>query len=108
MDEAGDFHKASSFDDGYIIEIFDREVLSFLAGKEFLGPERGKRFLSRQPKGFSVLSRVGVRTKTWAEQVACLSAAERQGQFELSIHYSWISVLKAFCVRSKSPFAPSS
>jgi hypothetical protein len=69
VDEAGAFHKVSSFDDGHITEIFSREVLRFLVGKELLSPEWAERLLSWRHTGFSVHSRVRAKTKTEAERV---------------------------------------
>jgi hypothetical protein len=43
--EAGVFHKLGSFDDGRIAEVFSREVLRFLIGKELLSPEWAERLL---------------------------------------------------------------
>ncbi|MCJ7488006.1 MAG: transposase [Candidatus Aminicenantes bacterium] len=69
MDEAGVFHKLSSFDDGRISEVFSREVLRFLVGKELLSPEWAERLLTWRHTGFSVHSRVRAKTKPEAERV---------------------------------------
>jgi hypothetical protein len=39
VDEAGVFHKIPRIDDSRQVEIFAREVLSFLVGWELLSPE---------------------------------------------------------------------
>ena len=69
MDEAGAFHKVRSFDDGHISEVFSREVLRMLVGKELLSPEWAERILSWRHTGFNVHSRVRAKTKTEAERV---------------------------------------
>jgi hypothetical protein len=68
-DAAGVFHKVSSFDDGRITEVFSREVLRFLVGKELLSPEWAERLLTWRHTGFSVHSRVRAKTKPEAERV---------------------------------------
>jgi hypothetical protein len=72
VDEAGAFHKLSSFDDARLAEVFAREVLGFLLRQELLSPEWAERLLTWRHTGFSVHSRV--RAKTKAE-------AEREGQY---------------------------
>jgi hypothetical protein len=69
MDEAGIFHRVSSFDDARLVEVFAREVLGFLVRRELLSPEWAERLLSWRHTGFSVHSRVRAKTKTEAEQV---------------------------------------
>jgi len=69
VDRAGTFRKVSSFDDGHISEVFSREVLRFLVGRELLSPEWAERLLSWRHTGFSVHSRVRAKTKTEAERV---------------------------------------
>jgi hypothetical protein len=69
VDERGAFHKVSSFDDGHISEVFSREVLRFLIGRELLSPEWAERLLSWRHTGFSVHSRVRAKTKAEAERV---------------------------------------
>ena len=69
MDEAGVFHRVSSFDDGRLVEVFAREVLGFLVGRELLSPEWAARILSWRHTGFSVHSRVRAKTKPEAERV---------------------------------------
>ena len=69
MDEAGVFQKMSSFDDDRLAEVFAREVLGFLVGRELLSPEWAERLLSWRHTGFSVHSRVRAKTKPEAEQV---------------------------------------
>jgi hypothetical protein len=69
VDEAGAFHKVSSFDDGRIAKVFSREVLAFLVDRELLSPEMAERLVSWRHTGFSVHSRVRAKTKTEAERV---------------------------------------
>jgi len=69
VDEAGVFHRVSSFDDARLAEVFAREVLGFLVGRELLSPEWAERLLSWRHTGFSVHSRVRAKTKPEAEQV---------------------------------------
>jgi hypothetical protein len=69
VDEAGVFHRVSSFDDARLAEVFAREVLGFLVRKELLSPEWAERLLSWRHTGFSVHSRVRAKTKPEAEQV---------------------------------------
>jgi ribosomal protein S27E len=90
-DEAGLFHKLPRIDDSRLAEIFAREVLSFLVGKELLSPEWAERILSWRHTGFSVHSLVRAKTRKEAEQVGKymrrpllslkrLSLDEKQGQ----------------------------
>ena len=70
VDEAGIFHKVGPFDDDRLAEVFAREVLGFLVGRELLSPERAERLLSWRHTGFSVHSRrVRAKTKPEAERV---------------------------------------
>jgi hypothetical protein len=69
MDEAGVFQRISSFDDARLAEVFAREVLGFLVGRELLSPEWAERLLSWRHTGFSVHSRVRAKTKPEAERV---------------------------------------
>ncbi|MCX6575412.1 MAG: transposase, partial [Candidatus Aminicenantes bacterium] len=52
-----------------LAEVFGREVLAFLVGRELLSPEWAERLLSWRHTGFSVHSRVRAKTKTEAERV---------------------------------------
>ena len=69
VDEAGVFHKLPRLDDLRWTEIFGREVLAFLVGKELLSPEWAARILSWRHTGFSVHSLVRAKTKPEAERV---------------------------------------
>jgi hypothetical protein len=69
VDEAGVFHKISRIDDARLAEVFTREVLAFLVGRELLSPEWADRILSWRHTGFSVHSRVRAKTKPEAERV---------------------------------------
>ena len=69
MDEAGVFHRLPRIDDSRLAELFAREVLSFLVGKELLSPEWGERIHAWRHTGFSVHSRVWAKTKREAERV---------------------------------------
>jgi len=51
---AGDFHKIPGIDDARLAEIFGREVLRLLAGRELLSPEWAERILSWPHTGFNV------------------------------------------------------
>jgi hypothetical protein len=66
---AGVFHKIPRIDDARLAEIFGREVLRLLVGKELLSPEWAERLLSWRHTGFSVHSRVRAETKPEAERV---------------------------------------
>jgi len=68
-DEAGAFHKISRIDDSRLAELFAREVLTDLIGRELLSPEWAERLLSWRHTGFNVHSRVRARTKMEAERV---------------------------------------
>lgn len=50
-------------------EIFSREVLAFLVGRELLSPEWAERILTWRHTGFNVHSRVRAKTKPEAERV---------------------------------------
>ena len=65
VDEAGVFHKLPRLDDLRWTEIFGREVLAFLVGKELLSPEWAARILSWRHTGFSVHSRPN-SSVTWS------------------------------------------
>ena len=69
MDSAGVFHKIPRLDDSRLAEIFAREVLSFLVGRELLSPEWAERLLSWPHTGFNVHSLVRTKTKMEAEGV---------------------------------------
>jgi len=69
VDEAGLFHKIPRIDDSRLAELFAREVLAMLVGKELLSPEWAKRILSWRHTGFNVHSQVRARTKVEAERV---------------------------------------
>jgi hypothetical protein len=69
VDETGLFHKISRIDDSRLEELFAREVLGFLVGKELLSPEWAERLLSWCHTGFSVHSRVRAKTRKEAEPV---------------------------------------
>jgi hypothetical protein len=63
VDEAGVFHRIPRIDDSRLAEVFSREVLAFLVGRELLSPEWAERILSWRHTGFSVHSRVRAKTK---------------------------------------------
>jgi len=63
VDEAGVFHRIPRIDDSRLVEVFSREVLAFLVGRELLSPEWAERILSWRHTGFSVHSRVRAKTK---------------------------------------------
>jgi len=65
---AGIFHKIPRIDDARLAEIFGREVLRLLVGKELLSPEWAERILSWPHTGFNVHSRVRAKTKPEAER----------------------------------------
>jgi hypothetical protein len=46
VDEAGVFHKIPRIDDSRLAEIFAREVLTFLVGRELLSPDWAEQLLS--------------------------------------------------------------
>jgi hypothetical protein len=69
VDAAGVFHQISRIDDTRLAEIFAREVLSFLVGRELLSPEWAERLLSWPHTGFNVHSMVRAKTKPEAERV---------------------------------------
>jgi hypothetical protein len=66
---AGVFHQIPRIDDLRLAEVFGREVLAFLVGRELLSPEWVERLLSWRHTGFSVHSRVRAKTKPEAERV---------------------------------------
>jgi len=63
------FQKIPRIDDSRLTEIFAREVLTFLAGREILSPEWAERILSWRHTGFNVHSLVRTKTKPEAERV---------------------------------------
>jgi hypothetical protein len=69
VDEAGVFHKIPRIDDSRLVEIFAREVLAFLVGRELLSPDWAERLLSWPHSGFNVHSLVRAKTKPEAERV---------------------------------------
>jgi len=69
VDEAGVFQRIGSFDDDRLAEIFAREVLRLLVGRELLSPEWADRILSWPHTGFNVHSLVRAQTKPEAERV---------------------------------------
>jgi ribosomal protein S27E len=69
VDEAGLFHKVPRFNDSWLAEIFVREVLADLIGRELLSPEWADRLLSWRHTGFNVHSRVRAKTRHEAERV---------------------------------------
>ncbi|MGB8953030.1 MAG: transposase [Candidatus Aminicenantales bacterium] len=69
VDEAGVFHRVSSFDDARLASLFAQEVLEFLIRRELLSLEWAERILSWRHTGFSVHSRVRAKTKPEAERV---------------------------------------
>ena len=69
VDAAGVFHQISRINDTRLTEIFAREVLSFLVGRELLSPEWMERLLSWPHTGFNVHSMVRAKTKPEAERV---------------------------------------
>jgi len=85
-DEAGVFHQIPRMDDSRLAEIFAREVLSFLVGRELLSPEWAERILSWPYTGFNVHSLVRAKTKPEAERVGkyiirpLLSFLEQEGK----------------------------
>lgn len=69
LDSAGVFHALPRIDDTRLAELFAREVLSFLVGRELLNPEWAERLISWPHSGFNVHSRVRAKTKPEAERV---------------------------------------
>jgi len=51
VDKAGPFHKISRIDESRLAEIFAREVLADLVGRELLSPEWAERILSWRHTG---------------------------------------------------------
>jgi hypothetical protein len=91
VDEAGLFHKIPRLDDSRLTELFGREVLADLVGRELLSPEWAERLLSWRHTGFNVHRQVRAKTKTEAERVGKymirpllslerLSFSEKEGQ----------------------------
>ena len=93
MDEAGVFQRMSSFDDARRSEVFAREVLGFLVGRERLSPEWAERLLSWRHTGFSVHRRVRAKTKPEAERVGkYISAVSRtRGKHGSLAPLTWLS-----------------
>ena len=69
VDKKGVFHKVPRFADDRLAELFAKEVLRFLVGRELLSREWAERILGWRHTGFSVHSRVRAKTKTEAEWV---------------------------------------
>jgi len=53
VDTAGVFHEIPRIDDSRLAEIFAREVMSFLVGRELLNSEWAERILSWPHTGFT-------------------------------------------------------
>jgi len=68
-DKEGVFHKIPRIDDARLAELFAREVLRLLVGRELLSPEWAERILSWPHTGFNVHSLVRAKTKPEAERV---------------------------------------
>jgi hypothetical protein len=64
MDETDVFQRMISFDDARLAEVFAREILGFLVGRELLSPEWAERLLSWRHTGFSVHSRVRAKHRS--------------------------------------------
>jgi hypothetical protein len=69
VDESGVFHKIFRIGDSRLAELFAREVLAFLVGRELLSPEWAERLLSWRHTGFNVHGKVRAKTKREAERV---------------------------------------
>jgi hypothetical protein len=69
MDATGVFHEILRIDDVRLADLFAREVLATLVGKELLSPEWAERLLSWRHTGFNVHSLVRTQTKAEAERV---------------------------------------
>jgi hypothetical protein len=67
VDEAGLFHKIPRFDDSRLAQLFAREVLADLVGRELLSYEWAERILAWRHTGFSVHSKVRAKTRKEAE-----------------------------------------
>ncbi|MGZ5469215.1 MAG: transposase, partial [Candidatus Aminicenantales bacterium] len=83
--------KSSTFpriDDARLAEVFTREVLAFLVGRELLSREWPPWILSWQHTGFSVHSRVRARTKAEAERVGQYMTRPVLSLERLSLHES--------------------
>jgi len=61
--------KIPRIDDSRLAELFAREVLRLLVGRELLSPEWAERILSWPHSGFNVHSLVRAKTKSEAERV---------------------------------------
>jgi len=66
---AGVFHKIPRLDDSRLAELFAREILRLLVGRELLSPKWADRILSWPHTGFNVHSLVRAKTKPEAERV---------------------------------------
>jgi hypothetical protein len=83
---AGVFHEIPRIDDARLAEIFAREVLSFLVGREILSPEWAERLISWLHAGFNVHSRVGTETKIEAGlSIICSCLLLRRGPRHLRL-----------------------
>jgi hypothetical protein len=80
-DEAGVFHKIPRIDDSRLAEIFAREVLAFLVGRELLSPEWAERILSWPHSGFNVHGLVRAKTKPEAVAAGFLAPIGLGGKF---------------------------
>jgi hypothetical protein len=69
VDGAGVFHRIARIDDARLVDVFAREILAFLVGRDLLSPEWAERILSWRHTGFNVHSRVIAKTKPEAERV---------------------------------------
>lgn len=69
LDVAGVFCEIARFDDARLSDLFAREVLAMLVGKDLLSPEWAERLLSWRHSGFNVHSLVRTGTKAEAERV---------------------------------------
>jgi hypothetical protein len=78
-DEAGGFHLIPRMDDSRLAEIFAREVLMSLVGKELISPEWGERILSWRHSGFSVTN-----CSFWWSMIR--SAASKSGIKEITFY----------------------
>jgi hypothetical protein len=68
-DEAVIFHQVERLDDGLIGELFTREFLSLLIGKELIHPELAQKLHTWRHTVFHVHSKVRAKTKEEAERV---------------------------------------
>jgi len=69
LDAAGVFRKIARIDDSRLAELFAREVLAMLVGKDLLSQEWAERLLSWRHSGFNVHSLVRTEAKAEAERV---------------------------------------